>query len=74
MRSLIFNLEQEKNGIRLLEINARPSGGMAMACLAGVNLPYIALKVLVDGYQTLLPASHKTGIYVGEVNDALVLA
>jgi carbamoylphosphate synthase large subunit len=71
-----FNIQFRagKNGIRLLEINARPSGGMAMACLAGVNLPYIALKVLVDGYQTLLPASHKTGIYVGEVSDALVLA
>jgi carbamoylphosphate synthase large subunit len=71
-----FNIQfrEGKNGIRLLEINARPSGGMAMACLAGVNLPYMALKGFVDGYQTLLPESPKTGIYVGEVSEALVLA
>ena len=61
------------NGIRLLEINARPSGGMAMACLAGVNLPYIALKGLVSGYDSLPRIQAKTGFYVGEVSVALEL-
>ena len=71
-----FNIQfrEGTQGIRLLEINARPSGGMAMACIAGANLPFIALKGLVDGYQTLLPPEIKTGIYVGEVSQALLLA
>lgn len=71
-----FNIQfrEGTNGIRLLEINSRPSGGMAMACLAGVNLPYMALKGLLNGYDSLLPPQVKTGIYVGEVSDARVLA
>lgn len=70
-----FNIQFRagKNGIRLLEINARPSGGMAMACLAGVNLPYIALKGLVSGYDSLPRIQAKTGFYVGEVSMALEL-
>ncbi|MFO1391149.1 MAG: ATP-grasp domain-containing protein [Agitococcus sp.] len=70
-----FNIQfrEGTKGIRLLEINARPSGGMAMACIAGANLPYIALKGVIDGYQSLLPLEIKTGIYVGEVSQALLL-
>ncbi len=70
-----FNIQFRagNNGIRLLEINARPSGGMAMACLAGVNLPYIALKGLVSGYDSLPRIQAKTGFYVGEVSVALEL-
>ena len=62
-----------KNGIKLLEINARPSGGMAMACLAGVNLPYMALKGLVSGYERLHWPQPRTGIAVGEVSVAVEL-
>ncbi len=70
-----FNIQFRagQNGIRLLEINARPSGGMAMACLAGVNLPYFALKALINGYDSLPQPKPKTGIYVGEVSVALAL-
>ncbi len=70
-----FNIQFRagQNGIRLLEINARPSGGMAMACLAGVNLPYMALKGLVCGYHSLPTPQVKTGIYVGEVSSAVEL-
>jgi carbamoylphosphate synthase large subunit len=71
-----FNIQFRagQNGIRLLEINARPSGGMAMACMSGVNLPYMALKGFIDGYNTLPVPQVKTGIYVGEVSSAIVLA
>lgn len=71
-----FNIQfrEGENGIRLLEINARPSGGMAMACLSGVNLPYMALKGFINGYDTLPIAKIKTGIYVGEVSAAIVIS
>ncbi len=70
-----FNIQfrEGKNGIKLLEINARPSGGMAMACLSGVNLPYMALKGFVSGYQTLPTPQPTTDIYVGEVSAAIKL-
>jgi glutathione synthase/RimK-type ligase-like ATP-grasp enzyme len=70
-----FNIQfrEGQNGIRLLEINARPSGGMAMACLSGVNLPYMALKGFINGYETLPIPQIKTGIYVGEVSTAIVI-
>ncbi|MFO1373416.1 MAG: ATP-grasp domain-containing protein [Agitococcus sp.] len=70
-----FNIQFRagQKGIRLLEINARPSGGMAMACLSGINLPYFALKALINGYDSLPLAQPKTGIYVGEVSVAVAL-
>jgi carbamoylphosphate synthase large subunit len=70
-----FNIQFRagQNGIRLLEINARPSGGMAMACLAGVNLPYMALKGLINGYPSLPAPQLRTGIYVGEVSSVIEL-
>lgn len=68
-----FNVQYRRgnNGIKLLEINARPSGGMAMACLAGVNLPYMALKGFVSGHDTLVWPQPRTGIAVGEVSVAV---
>ncbi|PTQ90757.1 ATP-grasp domain-containing protein [Agitococcus lubricus] len=70
-----FNVQyrQGAHGIKLLEINARPSGGMAMACLAGVNLPYLLLKGLVCGYAQLQWPVPQVGMTVGEVSQALVL-
>lgn len=38
------------NGIpKLLEINPRMSGGMYMSCMSGVNFPYAAIQLLLDG-------------------------
>ncbi|MEW5839311.1 MAG: ATP-grasp domain-containing protein [Pseudomonadota bacterium] len=41
----LFNIQfrEGAHGIRVLEINARPSGGVPLACAAGVNLPYQAV-------------------------------
>lgn len=42
----IFNAQfkEGRYGVRLLEINARPSGGFGMACLSGANLAVMALQ------------------------------
>lgn len=46
----VYNIQvRYSNGIpKLLEINPRMSGGMHISCLAGVNIPYYALKYLLD--------------------------
>lgn len=70
----IFNIQFKDgvNGPRLLEINARPSGGFGMACLAGVNLAAIALRAFC-GDSTPLP-SIRYGLKVAEVNTPVILA
>lgn len=68
-----FNVQfREADGKpRLLEINARMSGGIAMACLAGPNLPFIALRGFERGYQGLEIAPVRAGMRVGEVAHAV---
>jgi ATP-grasp in the biosynthetic pathway with Ter operon len=63
-----FNVQfREADGRpRLLEINARMSGGIAMACLAGPNLPYLALRGFDRGYAGLEIPAVRAGIRVGE--------
>jgi biotin carboxylase len=76
----IFNVqfrEAAKEGKmrpRLLEINPRMSGGIGMACAAGPNLPWIALKGFADGFDTVEVAEVRNGMRVIEVADALELA
>jgi carbamoylphosphate synthase large subunit len=59
---------------RLLEINPRMSGGIGMACVAGPNLPYIALCGFADGYQGLEITPVRNGIRVAELARAVELA
>jgi len=59
---------------RLLEINPRMSGGIGMACVAGPNLPYIALRGFADGFDRVEVAPVRNGIRVGELSQALELA
>ncbi|MBP1993486.1 ATP-grasp domain-containing protein [Paenibacillus eucommiae] len=44
-----YNIQMKyNNGIpKLLEINPRMSGGLHVTCLAGVNFPYLAVKLLL---------------------------
>ena len=58
---------------KLLEINPRPSGGVAMACLSGINLPYLALCGEIDGYDTLSIPDARFGLRVTEVSLPVVL-
>lgn len=71
----IFNVQfREAAGQpRLLEINPRMSGGIAMACAAGPNLPWIALKGFADGFDTVEVAEVANGMRVMEVPEALEL-
>jgi biotin carboxylase len=72
----IFNVQfRESAGKpRLLEINPRMSGGIGMACAAGPNLPWIALKGFADGFDTVEVAPVRNGMRVTEVSDAMELA
>ncbi len=69
----IFNIQFKEgtHGVRLLEINPRPSGGFGMACLAGVNLAQIALQT-IKGEAFRQPAINY-GLKVSEVNTPVVL-
>ena len=61
------------HGPGLLEVNARMSGGIAMACLAGPNLPWLGLQGFANGYAGLDIGPIADGLRVGEVNQATVL-
>ena len=58
---------------KLLEINPRASGGIAMSCLSGINLPYLALCGALDGYTTLQIPQPRLGLRVTEVSAPVVL-
>lgn len=72
----VFNVQFREAGgkPRLLEINPRMSGGIAMACAAGPNLPWIALKGFADGFDTVEVAPVRNGMRVAEVSEAVELA
>lgn len=73
----MFNVQfrEGRDGLRLLEINARASGGIGMACLAGPNLPYLALTTFVDGHEGVTPEqlAVRDGMRVGELGTAVEL-
>lgn len=64
----IFNVQfrEGRRGLALLEINPRMSGGIGMACLAGPNLPYLALAGFDRGFAGLTVAPARDGMRVGE--------
>lgn len=72
----VFNAQFREGGgrPRLLEINPRMSGGIGMACLAGPNLPYIALRGFAEGYDGLEVPTPRHGMRVAEVSVATELA
>lgn len=69
-----IQFKEDKHGVpRLLEINPRASGGVAMSCLSGINLPYWALRGALDGYAGLPIPAPRLGLRVTEVGSPLVL-
>lgn len=72
----IFNAQFREGGgrPRLLEINPRMSGGIGMACLAGPNLPYIALRGFADGFDKVEAPPARHGMRVAELSIATELA
>ena len=71
-----FNVQFREGAgqLRLLEINPRMSGGIGMACVAGPNLPYIALCGFADGFDKVAVPAVRDGIRVAELNSAMELA
>jgi len=71
----VFNVQFREGGgrPRLLEINPRMSGGIAMACLAGPNLPYIALHGFASGYDGVDVGPVADGMRVAELGAAMEL-
>ena len=71
----VFNVQfrEGQNGLGLLEINPRMSGGIAMACLAGPNLPYLALAGFDRGFDDLSIPAIRSGIRVAELSHATEL-
>ena len=71
-----FNVQFREGGehLRLLEINPRMSGGIGMACVAGPNLPYIALRGFADGFDRVDVPPVSNGIRVAELTSPTELA
>lgn len=69
----LFNIQFKagRHGIRLLEINPRPSGGFGMACLSGANLAQIALQAFKG--EVVVKSAIQYGLRVTEVNTPVVL-
>jgi biotin carboxylase len=72
----MFNVQFRESGdtLRLLEINPRMSGGIGMACVAGPNLPWIALCGFADGFDDIVLPPVRDGIRVTELASAAELA
>lgn len=72
----VFNVQFRETGgqVRLLEINPRMSGGIGMACLAGPNLPYLALAGFDRGIQSIKIPAIRTNIRVAEFSCPLEVA
>lgn len=59
--------------LHLLEINPRMSGGIGMACVAGPNLPWLALCGFADGFDGIAVPPVRDGIRVAELFTATEL-
>jgi biotin carboxylase len=69
----IFNIQVKYNkGIpKLLEINPRMSGGLHFSCLSGVNIPYLAIKILLGESIDLL--TPRFGIRASHIEKEMIL-
>lgn len=68
-----IQFREGEKGLRVLEVNTRMSGGIAMAAQAGVNLPYLGLRGFDKGYATLQVPQVRFGTAVFERNVAGVI-
>jgi len=70
----VFNIQVKYNSNgepKLLEVNPRMSGGMHFSCLSGINIPYLALKILLgEKVQLVKP---KFGIRASHIEKEMIL-
>lgn len=69
-----IQFREGKEGLCILEVNPRMSGGIGMACLAGPNLPYLGLAGFDCGYNAIDIPATTTGLRVAEYNQATILS
>lgn len=72
----LFNIQFKEgvNGPRLLEINARPSGGIGMACQSGINLAKMSIQSLINTKPSAeIGNSIDFGRHVSEINTPIIL-
>lgn len=74
----LFNIQFKEgaNGPRLLEVNPRPSGGIGMACMSGINLAAATLEIFLkcDLAKMTDFKSIAYGQCVSEINTPVILA
>ncbi|MEH7085491.1 ATP-grasp domain-containing protein [Neobacillus drentensis] len=70
----VFNIQVKYNNNgepKLLEVNPRMSGGMHFSCLSGINIPYLALKILLgEKVQLVKP---RFGIRASHIEKEMIL-
>lgn len=70
----VFNIQvRYKDGVpKLLEINPRMSGGLHISCLADINIPYYAVKILLGG--KVGPLRPKFGVKATYIEQSVVIS
>jgi biotin carboxylase len=70
----VYNIQVKyKDGVpKLLEINPRMSGGLHISCLSGINIPYYAIKLLLEG--TIEPLHPKYGVKATHIEQSIILS
>lgn len=71
----VYNIQVKyKDGKpKLLEINPRMSGGLHYSCLAGINMPYRAVKVLIMGNKAIERIEPHFGIKSSYLEKEVIL-
>lgn len=71
----IYNIQVKyQNGIpKLLEINPRMSGGLHYSCLAGINMPYRAILLLLQGKKAIKQFRPHFGVKSSYLEKEIVL-
>lgn len=69
----VYNIQVKyKDGVpKLLEINPRMSGGLHISCLSGINIPYYAIKLLLEG--SIEPLHPKFGVKATHIEQSVIL-
>ncbi|MDP4180095.1 MAG: ATP-grasp domain-containing protein [Bacillota bacterium] len=73
--SYAYNIQVRYDGNipKLLEINPRMSGGVWISCLSGINFPFLALKLLLDGDSKLFVPDPKFNLLVSQIENEILL-
>ncbi|MCM3117471.1 ATP-grasp domain-containing protein [Neobacillus sp. MER 74] len=70
----VFNIQVKYNNNgepKLLEVNPRMSGGMHFSCLSGINIPYLAVKILLGEDVNLIKP--RFGIRASHIEKEMIL-